>query len=198
MSDHKTSQAGFTLVELLVVISLVAIVSTTLYTAFQSTYFGYTTLQKDASSLTDLAYQSQRIAKVMRGATILESVAANDITLYAYFAPTDAYVSKVRYYTSADGKKLFVDITPMTADPPIGTLITAQKRTYTVLDTFKQSNGVPLFTYLSASGSSMTLPISDLNAVKGIKVSLATDVSRSDTNQVIAVQVSLRNRKTNL
>lgn len=198
MSDHKLSQSGFTLVELLVVISLVAILSTTLYTAFQSTYSGYVGLQKDASNLTDLAYQSQRIAKVMRGATIIESVAANDITFYAYFAPTDAYVSKVRYYVSADGKKMYVDITPMTADPPIGTLITAQKRTYTVLDTFKQSNGVSLFTYLNAAGSPMTLPISDLNTIKGIKVSLATDVASGKTNQAVAVQVSLRNRKTNL
>lgn len=198
MLHHKSGQAGFTLVELTVVMSLAVIVSVTLYTAFQSSYGGYLGLQKDATSLTDLASQSQRISKVLRGATTIESVAANDITFYAYFAPTDAYVSKVRYYLSADTKKLYVDITPMTANPPIGTLITSQKRTYTILDNFKQTSGVTLFTYLNSAGSAMTLPISDMNSIKGVRVSLATDVASGKTNQVIAVQVSLRNKKTNL
>lgn len=198
MLGRNPSQAGFTLVELLVTVSLISIVSITVYTAYQSSYGGYLGLQKDATSLTDLASQSQRIAKVMRSATSLESVGANDITFYAYFAPTDAYVSKVRYYMSADNKKLYVDITPMTANPPVGTLITAQKRTYTVLDNFKQTNGISLFTYLNGSGSAMTLPVTDTNSIKGIRVSLATDVASGKTNQIISVQVSLRNKKTNL
>lgn len=198
LGRRQRAQAGFTLVEILVVMTLSAVVMITLYTAFQSSFVGYINLQKDASSLTDLSYQSQRISKVMRGATSLESVAANDITFYAYFAPTDAYVSKVRYYLSADAKKMYVDITPMTANPPVGTLITAQKRTYTVLDDFQQTSGVTLFTYMNAAGAPMTLPIADLNSVKGVKVSLATDITSSNTNQVVAVQVSLRNKKTNL
>jgi prepilin-type N-terminal cleavage/methylation domain-containing protein len=199
MSGHKSElQKGFTLVEILVVVSLSAVVMISLYTFFQSSFRSYLGLQKDASGLTDLTSQSQRIAKVMRGATNIETIAANDITFYAYFAPTDAYVSKVRYYLSADSTKLHVDVTPMTANPPTGTLITADKRTYTVLDNFRQSAGVNLFSYMNAAGSPMTLPISDLNTIKGIKVSLATDVTNNDTNQVIAVQVSLRNRKTNL
>lgn len=196
--NHSLSQKGFTLVELVVVISLIGVTSITIYTAIQSSYGGYIGLQKDATSLTGLASQSQRIAKVLRGATAIESVAANDITFYAYFAPTDAYVSKVRYYMSADGKKLYVDITPMDANPPVGTLLTDQKRTYTILDNFKQTSGVSLFSYLNGSGSTMALPITDMNSIKGVKVSLATDVASGKTNQVIAVQVSLRNRKTNL
>ena len=170
----------------------------TMYTTFQSSIYSYLGLQKDASSLTDLAYQSQRIAKVVRGATSIESVAANDIVFYAYFAPTDAYVSKVHYYLSADSKQLFVDITPMTANPPVGTLDTSKSRTYKIIDNFRQTSGLSLFNYMNAGGSAMTLPISDFNSIKGVKINLATANAYNQSNQMMSVQVSLRNRKTNL
>lgn len=182
----------------MVVIVLSGIVMTTLYTAFQSSFISYLGLQKDASSLTELSYQSQRIAKVVRGATNLDTVAANEMVFYAYFAPTDAYVSKVRYYLSADSKKLYVDIIPMTANPPIGELITADKRSYTLIENFRQSPGQTLFNYLNSQGQPLTLPVSDLNAIKGIRINLATEHGYQDANQVNSVQVSLRNRKTNL
>jgi hypothetical protein len=136
---------------------------------------------------------------VVRGVTGINSVAANDISVYSYFYPSDAYVSLVHYYLQASGKvtELLADVTPMTSNPPIGAPITNSMQTYTVIDNFYQPSGGALFTYLGSSGSTLSLPVADLQTIKGIQVNLATKDSSSG-HQSLNVQVSLRNRKTNL
>ncbi len=198
MSRHNTAhQRGFSLVELVIVMTLVLILSTMFYTFFKTNLFTYLNLQKDASSFTDVAGQSARIANVIRGATDITSAAANDLVAYAYFFPTDTYVSEVHYYLNADSTVLYADVTPMTSNPPIGTLITANKKTYTIISDFQQTQGQTLFNYLNSSGSVMTLPIADLHTIKGVRVNLGADTSGT-VNQAITLDVSLRNRKTNL
>jgi hypothetical protein len=85
----------------------------------------------------------------------------------------------------------------MTANPPIGTPQTNKLKTYTIIDNFYQPSGSSLFTYLDSSGNALTLPISDLQTIKGVQVNLAAKGSNG-SNQALNVQVSLRNRKTNL
>ncbi len=194
---HTKGQGGFTVVELLVTIVLTLVVATTFYTFFQTSFFSYLNLQKDSSGLTLLAQQSQRIASVTRGATDITSVAANDLVMYAYFYPTDAYVSIVHYYLNGTSTVLYADVTPMTSNPPIGTPITANKKTYKVIDSFKQTTGLSLFGYLDSGGGTLTLPIADLHTIKGIQVNLAVATS-SGGNEAINLNVSLRNRKYNL
>lgn len=193
----KNSQQGFTLVELLITIVLTLILSTTFYTFFKTSLFSYLNLQKDASGLTDLAYQSQRVASVVRGATDITSESANDLVFYGYFYPTDAYVSIVHYYLNSPGTVLYADVTPMTSNPPIGTPITANKKTYKIIEPFKQTTGLPLFNYLDSSGAVLGLPINDEHTIKGIQVNLAVATS-SGGNEAINLNVSLRNRKYNL
>jgi prepilin-type N-terminal cleavage/methylation domain-containing protein len=188
---------GFSLVELVVVMTLTLIMSTMFYTFFKTNLVTYLNLQKDASGFTDVASQSARIANVLRGSTSITSAAANDLVAYAYFYPTDAYVSQVHYYLSADSTILFADVTPMTSNPPIGTPITAQKKTYTIINSFQQTTGQTLFNYLNSSSAVMSLPIADLHTIKGVRVNLGTDTSGA-VNQAITLDISLRNRKTNL
>jgi prepilin-type N-terminal cleavage/methylation domain-containing protein len=198
MSLRKDA-AGFTLVEMLVGIVLMAIISLTFLVFFKSSLFNYINLQSDASSMTQLDTQLMRVAQVVRGATNVNSVAANDIVMYSYFYPQDSYVSLVHYYlqTSSGTTKLLADVTPMTSNPPTGTPLTANLKTYTIIDNYYQASGVGLFNYLDASGSALNLPITDLQTVKAVQVTLATKLSNG-SNQTINVQVALRNRKTNL
>jgi type II secretory pathway pseudopilin PulG len=197
-SPTSLKQQGYTLVELLVVFILIIIISGTFYTFFKTNLFTYLNLQKDASGFTDLASQSQRIGNVLRGATDISSVADDDLTIYGYFYPTDAYVSLIHYYRNAQDTILYADVTPMTANPPIGTPITVKKKTYTVIPSFKPVAGVKLFQYLDASGNVLGLPISDLHTIKGIRINLAVPTAIGGGNQSMTLDVSLRNRKTNL
>lgn len=203
MSDHKALRlhrsAGFTLVELLIGIVLMAVIGTTFLVFFKSSLFNYLNLQSNASSLTQLNTQAMRVATVLRGVTGLNSVAANDISAYSYFYPSDAYVSLVHYYlhTSGGTTQLLADVTPMSANPPIGTLITDQQKTYTIISNFYQPSGGALFTYLNGAGSALTLPITDVQSVQGIQVNLSAKTTDGG-NQGLNVQVTLRNRKVNL
>ncbi len=192
---RKLRQAGFTIVELVTVIALVGILVTTFYVIFNDNLSQYLALQKDGSDFTDLAYQSQRLGNVLRGITDITSESANDITCYAYFSPNDAYVSQIHYYKS--GTALMADVTPFSANPPNGTLITAKKRTFTIIQDFYQSPTLSTFVYLDSSGAPMTLPISDEHAINGIQVNLAAKGAHN-SDQSVSLQVSLRNRKINL
>lgn len=195
----RPDQAGFTLAELAISIFLIGIISTTLFTFFRSSFFNYLNLQTDATATSQIMTQSNRIAQVLRGVTDISDVDANEFEGHSYFYPSDAYVSVIHYYlqTSGGKTKLMADRTPMNANPPIGSPITSKKVTFTVIDSFYQPSGTSLFTYLDASGNALSLPITDLQTIKAIRVNLAAKGS-NNTNQKVDVQVGLRNRKTNL
>ncbi len=199
MSHRKTLQhAGFTLPELLVVISLVAIVFISFSSFFTNYLLLYTKYQTDATSFTELANQSQRVANVLRGLTDITAESSNSITAFAYFSPVDSYVSQVKYYLSGTGKAVMVDVTPMTANPPTGALIPASKKTYTIITNFYQPSGGNLFNYYDVSGTLLTLPIADEHSILEIQINLAEPGTHTKNGQTLSITVSLRNRKTNL
>jgi prepilin-type N-terminal cleavage/methylation domain-containing protein len=194
----QTVEAGFTLVELLVVIILTSVVFVT-FSSFINNYLVlYSKYQKDSSNFTELASQSQRIAQVLRGLTDIVSESGNDLTAYAYFSPIDTYVSQVHYYLNSAGTALMVDVTPMTSNPPTGTLITANKKTYIILTNYYQVPGGSLFAYYDASGSLLSIPIADEHTIQSIQINLAEPGSHTTQGQQLNITVSLRNRKTNL
>lgn len=188
------------MVELTVVMVMIGIIVVPVYTFFNTSFSQYISLQAEGSSFSDLATQSQRVANVMRGITGVNSVSADDINCYAYFAPSDTYVSKIHYYKNASSTKLFADVTRMTSNPPIGTPIVGSTKTFTIIPNFYQAAGVKTFIYLDAVGTALPLPITDLRTIKGIQVTLAVPAGNMNKNgnQTVSVQVSLRNRKSNL
>ncbi len=196
----RRSQAGFTIVELTITMVIAALVSITAFSVFNTLINQYFGLQQDGTEFTNLAVQSQRIGNVLRGLTDIVSESSTDLTAYAYFSPNDTYVSLVHYYLNGDSTVLYADVTPMTANPPIGTPITAQKTTHTIIDNYHALSGVSLFQYLDDSGNALSLPVSDEHSIKGIQINLVVpaDHPTPGGNQQMSLQISLRNRKTNL
>lgn len=194
----QSRQSGFSMVELMVVIALTAVVVTTFYTFFKTNFSSYLGLQEDASNFTELASKSQRVASVVRGLTGINTASANQLTIYAYFYPTDTYVSLVDYYLSADNKTLLADVTQMTSNPPIGTPIANSKKTYTIMSNFQQTASKTLFEYTDSAGSTLTPPISDLNLIKAVKINLGVATTKPGINQAMELDVSLRNRQASL
>lgn len=191
-------QSGFTLPELLVVMIITVILSISIFTFANALISRYFPLQEESMAFSDMSRNSQRIASVIRGLTDITQATSNSMTIYSYFSPADTYVSLVNYYVV--GKALMADVTPMSANPPVGTPITASKQTFTIIDNLYLPTGTQLFVYLDETSSPMTLPISDLHTVKGIQVNLGIPLSTPSINSsdTISLQVSLRNRKTNL
>ncbi len=197
---RRTAQSGFTIVEVIVTLLLVSIVTTTMITFSNTSISQYLGLQQDGVAFGEVAYQTQRVATVVRGLTDITNATADELTMYAYFFPSDSYVSEVRYYKNNNNTRLLADVTPMTANPPTGTLISANKKTYTVIDNLFITPSVTTFTYLDSTGAVLTQPISDLHTIKGIKVTLAVPSKAPNVNGSFtsSLQVTLRNRKTNL
>lgn len=194
-----SDESGFTLVELLITLVLVVIIGITFLTLFKSTLSNFVNMQGDASASVQLNTQANRLANVLRSVTNITSATENDLVVYAYFYPSDSYVSLLHYYLVTNGgtTQLKADLTPMSANPPIGSPLTAQERTFTIIDNYYQAPGTNLFTYLNTTGSPLPMPISDLQSIKGVQITLAAKTSNG-SNQTMSIEVSIRNRKTNL
>ncbi len=184
--------------ELLVVISLIGIIFATFSSFFTNYLILYSKYQQDSLNFGEMAQQSQRVAQVLRGVTDLVSESSNDLSAYAYFSPSDTYVSIVHYYLAQGGTKLMVDVTPMTANPPVGSPIAGQMKTYTVINNYYKAPGSSLFTYYDANGTVLAPPIGDEHSILQIQVNLSEPASHGSKSQSLSVTVSLRNRKTNL
>jgi prepilin-type N-terminal cleavage/methylation domain-containing protein len=189
---------GFTLVELLIVIALVAVIFITFSSFFTNYLILYSDYQQDANNFTELSEQSARVADVLRGLTDIVSESANSITVYAYFSPADTYVSEVSYYLNAAGNQLIASVTPMTANPPIGTPITSEIKDYTIISNFYQPPNTNLFNYFGAGYVPLSLPISDEHSISAIQINLAEPESHNPQGQSLSLTVSLRNRLTTL
>jgi hypothetical protein len=184
----------------MVAVAITGVLGVLAFTFFSSSLSSYVKLSKDSEQLTELAQQSQRIAKVLRGLNDIVSAGDNDLTAYAYFSPADQYVSQIRYYKNPAGTSLMADVTRMTADPPAGATIPSSLRTYTVISSFHTVSGVSLFTYLDAGDIVLTTPIADQHMIKAIKINLSVPNVTGSSGQYTStsLEVALRNRKTNL
>lgn len=191
----KLQSRGFTLVELLVSITIITLVIGTFTMFFNQSLTGYLHLQYNASALSNMYVNSARMTRVLRGVTGVEQAKDNELTVYAYFNPADTYVSKLRYYLSGSGpnKQLKADLTPMTADPPTGTPITAQMRTVTIMNNFYQPASSKLFTYLGAGDQALSTPITDTQPIRSIEVNLAM-TTRAKNTYTTSMRVTLRNK----
>ena len=197
MSHRKLSSEGFTLVELLVVIMVIGVLFTAFADFFNNNMILFFDQQQNSMNLTELQNESQRIGDVLRGTYDIISASPNQLSVYAYFSPNDTYVSEIDYYLNSTGNQLMASITPMTANPPIGTPITNDTTIYTVISNYYAPAGINLFTYYDANNNILTPPIADERSIINIGINLAEPIYHSPTNQyqTLNLFINLRNRK---
>ena len=94
---RKQTQAGVTLVELVVVMVILGVLGTAFIVFFNTSATQYFALHHDTVSTGNLAVQTQRIGAVLRGSTDVTEATSTPVTVYAYFSPHDEYVSLIRY-----------------------------------------------------------------------------------------------------
>lgn len=200
MLSHNNRNSGFTITEFIIVMMVSSLLIITLYMFTSSSVNSFMRLQAEGLAHSKLADGSFRITRVIRGVNYIEAANADTITAYSYFAPNDQYTSKIRYYLNGTQDKLLAEVTPMTADYPTGTLITAQTKTVTIIDKFYKVAGVPTFVYYDANYSQLTSPVTELQSIKNVTVQLQVKKYDSNANDYVSskVTVSLRNRKSNL
>lgn len=197
-----SNQKGFTITELIMVIATASLLVTALIGFFNGNINQYFRLQADGLAYSELTQNTQRIAKVIRGLKYIEVAEQDRIVGYSYFAPSEQYTSKITYELVNGNTKMQATVIPMTADYPLGSLITGQTRTVTIINSFYKKTGVNTFEYLDASGNTMAFPIdaSNINSIKSVRIKLNVKGYQTNSNNVISNElvVNLRNRKTNL
>jgi hypothetical protein len=190
-------QAGYSLVELLVVMSLTTMIAIPLVTFSYKGLTSYAFLQAQSDTSTELSSLSARIGKVLRGTTGVLDAQANTITVYGYFSPADTVIKKIRYYIS--GNNLIIAVTdpdnasiPATYnnnndEPPIITRV----------DLAMGTNN--MFTYYDDVGNVLPTGFS-VGQIKAIGIYVAANPRTKQLSVPIAVttRVTLRNFKTNL
>lgn len=193
-------QSGLTITELLFVMIASSILLITLYTFTSTSINDFMKLQADGLAHNKLSENSSRITRVIRGVNQIEVAEADSITAYSYFAPDDRYTSKIRYYLNNDQNKLLADVTPMTADYPIGSLLTNQTRTVTIIDGFRKVSGKDTFTYYDNDFTQIASPVVEKQIIKNITLQLFVKKYNTENSDYVSTisSVNLRNRKSNL
>lgn len=182
--------------ELLIVLFITSIISITFGTFLWNYMTVYSDYQSDANNFAEAASQTERISTVLRGIVDIDAANANELSAYAYFSPADTYTSLVHYYVT--GKKIQVDVTRMTANPPNGTLVSGSTKTYTLVENYYQGTGASLFEYYDATGATLSTPVANDNNITQIAVNLSEPASHTTKGQQFTITVGLRNRKVNL
>lgn len=182
----------------MVVIVVVGVLFATFGEFFDNNLILFLNQQQNSMNFTELQTESQRIADVLRGATDIVSDQPNQLSVYAYFSPVDTYVSLVNYYLSSNGTQLLARVTPMTANPPIGTQITSETKTYVIISNYYAPAGSSLFTYYDSGGNILTPPVSNEKTITGIGINLSEPIANSKSGQSLNIFVTLRNRSIGL
>jgi prepilin-type N-terminal cleavage/methylation domain-containing protein len=196
MSPRNFNQRGYSLVELLVVISLTAMIAVPLIIFSSKGLTSYEFLQAQSDTSTDLSSLSQRIGKVVRGATGIITAQSNTLTMYGYFSPADTEVKKIRYFIS--GRNLNIGVTrPDSATQPYTYNNYPEVITTTRVDLSMGSN--PMFTYYDDAGNLLSggFTTGQVKAV-GLYVAANPRLNQLPVPISLTTRVTLRNFKTNL
>ncbi len=196
---YRLDSKGFTLFELIVVMMVSSFLLISLFGFTSRSINSFMKMQAEGLARSKLADGVFRVSQVLRSSNFVEEANADSFTAYAYFAPQDLYTSKIRYYLSPSQDQLLADVTPMTADYPVGTLLTGQQRTVVVIDKFYKRTSYPTFQYFTSTNTELSAPVSNMDSIDNITVNLYTKVYQAtDEYKSSTLTVNMRNRKSNL
>lgn len=194
MKQLLKDTSGFTIVEMMIVIVVGSLLIGSFTTLYNNNIIFLFNEENNNLSLNQLELESQRIGNVLRGATQIVSASANNLSFYAYFYPSDQYVSLVNYYVNSSNNQVLANVTPMTSNPPIGTPITNETQSYTIIDNYFNPSGTSLFQYYDSGNNLLSEPISSVQSIVGVQINLSAPLAGfSGKNQSLNYFVDLRN-----
>lgn len=187
---------GYSLIELLVVISITSAIAVPLTLFSIKGLTSYAFLQAQSDTALELNTLANRIAKVVRGTSSVDTAQPNTLTIYGYFSPQDTVIKKIRYFIA--GTNLNIGVTPPTGTAPNYTYDAATEViTTTRIDLVMA--GKPLFTYYDDAGNVLSGAFLT-SQVKNVGLYVAANPSAKQVAVPISIstRVTLRNLKTNL
>jgi len=189
-------QGGFTLLEVLLVISIIALITGPLTSFFTRGLLSLNKLDLQTNASTELAILSGKITTVIRNATSVDTAQDNTFIFYSYANPTDTVVSKYRYFVS--GNTLSVGVITAQGNAPNYAYPPGQE-VVKVMRTDLAMAGRPMFTYYDMGGTQLTTPAT-VTSVKQVGLYLSVNPNSVQLAQPITItnQVTIRNLKNNL
>ena len=189
-------QGGFTLLEIMIALTIVVMLSVLLGKVTVDGFTHYQYLQYQANGSADLSNILIRVSKVIRGATSVDTAQANTLTVYGFFVPQDVTADKIRYFVS--GTSLKVGVIRPTGTAPNYTYPAANE-VVTTISNNSTTSPLPIFTYYDEAGNQLAVGFSAAQ-VKQVGIYLSTNPSPHylHINLSTGTRVTLRNAKTNL
>jgi prepilin-type N-terminal cleavage/methylation domain-containing protein len=194
--SRLNGQRGYSLIELLVVISITTAIAVPLTNFMIKGLTGYNFLQAQSDTALELNTLADRITKVVRGATSVDTAQNNTLIIYGYFSPQDTVIKKIRYFVN--GTNLNIGVTPPTGTAPSYTYDPANEViTTTRIDLVMGGNS--LFTYYDDVGNQLTgaFQVSQIKQI-GLYVAANPNAKQVPVPISISTKVTLRNLKVNL
>lgn len=190
------NEHGYSLLELIVVIVITGAIAVPLSTFAIKGLSSYTYLEAQSNTSIELNTLSNRIAKVIRGANIVDTAQPNTLTVYGYFSPQDTTIKKIRYFIQ--GTNLNIGVTPPSGTAP-NYIYDPASEVITTTRIDLAMGGKPLFTYYDdagnqLSGAFLTGQVKNV----GIFVSANPKAKQVPVPISLSTRVTLRNLKTNL
>lgn len=194
---HKlNNDRGYSLIELLIVITITGMIAIPLTLFAIKGATSYTFLEAQSNTSVELNILMNRITKVVRGATSVDTASPNTLTVYGYFSPQDTTIKKIRYFVA--GTNLNIGVTPPTGTAP-NYSYNSNDEVITTTRVDLVMGGKPLFTYYDDSGNVLNTGFAT-SQVKNIGIFLSANpnIKQVKTPISMSTRVSLRNLKTNL
>lgn len=189
--DSKNNK-GFTITELIVVMSLIAIISGFVYIFFSQSIINFLRLQSANITVVDRTRALNRMMQVVRGITNISDAQANSLTATTYFSPTDTVPSRVTYSYDASTKELTVKTILADGASPNYTYNIANQKTSVVLYGLQLQES--LFAYYNRTGSIAVIDGSDYSSIASVNITINSVVEGNPGPTELSTTVLLRNK----
>lgn len=193
--SYTKNRSGFTLIEMVVVIGLVAIISFVVSIFLSQSIKSYRLKRQSVDLQEKAAHVMREFEQTARAATSVASATETEFKFYRFFDLTSLYPTQVRYFLDGDKFKIgIVDPVPVGNNPSYPP--ENEKITLIIDDVV---NTDVLFKYYNGSSAALSDPI-DKVSVRMVELTISLDQNPGAPPDAITelTKVSLRNMKDNL